>query len=93
MVSTTARPRRDARHLAGRLDAGQPRHLQIHDDDVEGELADEAQRIAAVVRLPDDLEALLFEQTPQATSKEVVVVDEQDTKLFERLPRGPILRD
>ena len=88
-----AGPRRDARHLARRLDAGEPRHLQVHDDDVRRELADEAQRVAAVVGLSDDLEALFLEQAPQAAAEEVVVVDEQDAQLLELLPRGPILRD
>ena len=46
-----ARVRGDARQLARRLDAGEARHVQVHDDDVWRRLAHEAQRRLAVVGL------------------------------------------
>ena len=81
------------RHLPRRLDAGQAGHLQIHDHDVGRELADEPQRLAAVVRLADHLEALLLEQAPEAAPEEIVVVDQQHAQLLQLLPGAPIVRD
>ena len=45
-----ARQRRDHRDLAGRLDAADARHVEIHHDDVGRELADGVERVGAVRR-------------------------------------------
>ena len=75
-----ARERRDRRDLPRRLDAAHARHVQVHDDDVRRELAHEPERLVAVGRLADDLDALLLEQVAQAGPEQVVVVDEQDAQ-------------
>ena len=72
-----ARQRRVAADVPRRLDAGHPRHVQVHHDDVRRRLADEAQRLRAGRRLADDVDALLLEQVAQPGAEEVVVVDEQ----------------
>ena len=77
--------------LPRRLDAGDARHVQVHDDDVGRQLADEAQRRLAVVRLSGHLEALLLEEAAQPAPEEIVVVDEKHAQAFELLLRTPIL--
>ena len=42
-----ARQRRDHRDLARRLDAADPRHVQVHHDDVGRDLADQRERVGA----------------------------------------------
>ena len=72
--------RREHRDLPRRLDAADPRHVQVHDDDVGRDLADGAQRLGAVVALADHLDALLLEQVAQPGPEQVVVVHEQDAR-------------
>ena len=72
-----ARQRRVTADVARGLDAGHPRHVEIHDDDVGRREADVLQRLRAGRRLGDDLHALLLEQVPEPRPEEVVVVDEQ----------------
>ncbi len=66
-------------------------HVQVHDDDVGRQFADEAQRRLAVVRLSGHLEALLLEETAQPAPEEIVVVHEKHAQAFELLLRTPIL--
>ena len=69
--------------MARRLHAAHPRHVQIHDDDVWRDVADDAQRLLPGCRFPDDEHALLLEQVAQPTAKEIVVVDDQDPKVVD----------
>ena len=83
--------RRDARDLPGRLDAGHPRHVQVHHDDVGGELADHRAPRPPSAASPTTYDPLLLEQVAQTCAKEVVVVDEQDAeRVVPRLGRLPL---
>ena len=75
-----ARERREHRDLAGRLDAVHPRHVQIHQHDLGSEIPHLPQRLGAAVRLAGDQHALLLEQAAQPRAKQVVVVDDQDSR-------------
>ncbi len=79
--------RRDREQPARRLDAADPRHADVHDDDVGQQLGRSAHGIVAAARLRDHGEAvLLADQAAQAGAKEVVIVDDQhaDGLLFGR---------
>ena len=66
------------------------RHVQVHDDDVRGELPHDPDRVGALPRLAHDHDALLLEQVPQAGPEQVVVVDQQDAERLDVLvPGGP----
>ena len=73
-----ARERCDAGDVPRRIDAAHAGHVEVHDDDVRRELADDPHRLRSARRLADDLDALLLEQVPQAGPEEIVVVDDQD---------------
>ena len=65
--------------LAHRADAVAPWHHQVHQDHVGVELGGALERLVAVGRLADDLEALLErEERPQPLAHDRVVVDDQD---------------
>src|SRR5437588_4980158 len=66
--------------MASRFDAAHCGHVEIHDDDVGGQLADVRDGLPAGPRLPDDRETLLLQQVPQSRPEKVVVVDEQHAK-------------
>ncbi len=70
--------RRDRRDLPDRLDARDARHVQVHDDDVGRELADEPDRFGPGRRLAGNLDAALLQKVPQAGAEQVVVIHEQD---------------
>jgi hypothetical protein len=59
-----ARERREAVDLADRLDPGHAGHVQVHHDDVGGELAHEPHSVGALAGLAGDLDATLLEQVP-----------------------------
>jgi hypothetical protein len=75
-----------------RLDSAHARHVQVHHDDVRGELADELHRLAAARRLAHDGDALLLEQVPETCAEQVVVVDDQDPERLV-LPLGGRLKN
>src|SRR3989304_5423245 len=77
------RQRRERGQLPRRIDPGEARHVEIHDHDVGGELAGEAKRGAPVGRVADDLNPLLLKQVAKARPEEIVIVDDQDSKLLE----------
>ena len=82
------RQRGARRDLPDRVDAGGARHVQIHDDDVGCELADEAKRHVAVLGLARDLDLLLGEQILETRPEQVVVVDEQTRRSSACLAAG-----
>ncbi len=61
-----------------------PRHVEIHDDDVGRELADETDGLGPGGRLADDAHVLLLEQRAEPRAEEIVVVDEQHADVVER---------
>ena len=75
--------RRDHRDLTGRLDAADPRHVEIHHDHVRRQLANGSKSVRSVDALARDLHALLLEQVAQPRAEEVVVVDEENARIDE----------
>jgi hypothetical protein len=73
-----------------RLDAAHSRHVEIHHDDVRRKVGDLRHSLRPGSGLADDLDPLLLEEVPQPCAKEILVVDEQDTKRLRR-PR-PLFR-
>ena len=68
-----------------RLHAAHLRHVQVHDDHVRCGVANEPDRLDAVSRLAEHLDALLFlQQVAQSGPEEVVVVDQNDPHRFGR---------
>src|SRR5918999_5977794 len=66
-------------HLAGRRDPVEPRHADVHEDDVGAEPADLVDCKPAVTSLADHLDRLVARQhRPEAGPHEVVIVDEHD---------------
>ena len=66
------------RQLAGRLDAVEPRQVEVHDHDVRAERLGRAECLAAVGRLADHLDVLEERQElAQTTADHGVVVDEE----------------
>ena len=64
---------------AGGLDPVEVGHLDVHDDDVRLGLGDQVQRLAAVARRADHLDAVQrAEQGDQPVAHDLVVVDDQD---------------
>src|SRR5437764_2017338 len=66
--------------MASGFDAAHCGHVEIHDDDVGGQLADVRDGLPAGPRLADDRETLLLKQVPESRPEKVVVVDEQHAK-------------
>ena len=65
-------------HERRRLDAAQPGHLDVEEDDVGLEVAGEIERLARAGRLADDPHlGLAGEQIPQLRPRRRFVVDEQ----------------
>ncbi len=65
---------------AGRLDAVEDRHADVHHHDVRLERLREGDRFGAVGGLPDDLQVRLgFENGAQPSTHHGLVVGEQDT--------------
>jgi hypothetical protein len=65
--------------LPRRLDAVQPRHLDVHEDDVRPQLRRQGHRLAAVGGVGNDGQAgRLVDQAPQAVADERVVVPDED---------------
>jgi hypothetical protein len=64
--------------LAGRLDAVEPRHVDVHDDDVRGRRARRGQRVGAGRRLTDHGgEPAAFDDRLQRLPPQRVVVDDE----------------
>ena len=70
--------------LAGRLDAVDRRHLEVHDDDVGSpalgvQPGEQVQRLRPAVGVADDLEVgLALEEGQQPAANDRVIVDDQD---------------
>ena len=65
-------------HEGCRLDAAQPRHLDVEEDDVGREVAGEIERLPRAGRLADDMHSgLAGEQVRQLRPRRRFVVDEQ----------------
>ena len=80
MVSTRTRGRVGVATIAaGRLDAVDPGHPDVHQDDVGAQPAAQLDRLAAVGRLADDRDVVLaLRIMPEAGPDERLVVGEQD---------------
>ena len=75
------RVRRDAvaDDPAGRLDAVEDRHPDVHDDDIGAEAPCRLDALLAVGRLPDHLDVgLVVEDHPEPGANELLIVDEDD---------------
>ena len=60
------------------LEAGQPRHLDVEEHEVGLQPLDRRQRLDAVARLADHLDAAdLAEQVAQLVARQLLVVDER----------------
>jgi hypothetical protein len=65
--------------LDHRLDAVDVRHADVHDDDVRVRTQDELDRLAAVLRLTDDLDVVGgIEHRANAAAHDRLVVDDDD---------------
>ena len=80
-----ARQRRNRRDVPCRLDAAHAGHVQIHHDDVGRHFTNDVQGLLAGGGLPDDLDALVFQEVAKPTPEEIVIVDDQDADLGQRL--------
>ena len=73
-----------ARHL----ETGQPRHLDVEEDQIGLQSLDDVQRLEAIARLTDDLDAAdLSEQEPQLIARQLLVVHENGQSAFEERRR------
>ena len=74
-----ARVRRDLANLERRLETAEPRHRDVHEDDVGAERAADVDRLEAVGRLADDLDVLgRREERAEPLAQERVVVRDHD---------------
>ena len=71
--------------MACRFHAAHARHVQVHHNDVWRHLANDVQGLLARGGLPDDLDAFVFQEVAKPTPEEIVVVDDQDADLGQRL--------
>ena len=68
----------EVRERLGELHAREPWHVDVEEDDVVGDRADELQRLGGVARLAHDLDAAgLTEQEAQLASRRCLVVDDE----------------
>jgi hypothetical protein len=87
----TAALRHDLEQRASRLDAGDPRHVEVHDHDVGLELRHPAKRRLAARGL-SGVEAALRDERAEARAEQIVVVHDQDPRLVPCIfPRHPYL--
>ncbi len=71
--------------MTRRFHAAHAGHVQIHHHDIRSHLADDVQGLLTRGRLPDDMDALVFQEVAKPTPEEIVVIDDQDADLAQRL--------
>jgi hypothetical protein len=64
-------------HERGRFHTGEPRHLDVEEDDIGRRVARKSERRDRVLGLADDVDAVLAEEVPQLRPGGRLVVDDQ----------------
>ena len=78
--TTTSQPGAAARRRGSAVEAVEPGHREVEQDEVGREPARRLDRLRAVGGLADDVEAVLLEQRGERLAGERVVVDDEDAR-------------